>query len=113
MHEHPFFGLGTAKRYEEQVRLRGANSFRDFLMIHFEQWIVRRRIVSANFQRGIDRLHILSSLGRHFRRAAQKKNAVAPLRREFNQKRNEVRTRDPFGQWSAEPVRSPDQWLAI
>src|SRR6185437_816280 len=53
VHGDPFFLLGTSKGYEQKIRFRSLNTPLNFIMVHFEQRLERRRIIPDNVQPGM------------------------------------------------------------
>ena len=58
IHRYPLLLFRTAERDKEEVRLRLENALADFLVIHLEQLIERRRIETGDEEFGMAALHI-------------------------------------------------------
>src|SRR5260221_4771506 len=52
MHGHPFFLFRTAEADEQQVWACLLNAPLDFIVIHFQEWLVRWRIVTRDLEPG-------------------------------------------------------------
>src|SRR5258708_9897375 len=52
MHRNPFLLFGAAKGDQEQIRLGGEDARFDFIAVHLDEFVERRRIVTGDEQVG-------------------------------------------------------------
>ena len=88
--------------------MRLENALADFLVIHLEQLIERRRIETGDEEFGMAALHIGDGALDRVRGGPQKENAVLFAFGEFNELWNDIGTGDPLTQSIAEQPGSPD-----
>src|SRR3954467_721869 len=109
MHVDPLLLLRAAETDKKQIRLGAQNSCANLLVIHFQKCVIRRRIITGQFQLWIFLPHFGDSLFQRFLRSTEEEGTKPLLCREFQEERDHIGARDAFRQRITKEPRSPNQ----
>jgi hypothetical protein len=113
VHVDPFFLLGTAKADEEEVGLGGEDAIANIFVIHLQEFVERRRIISSEFEFWVFLFGFGDSGFDGVGRGTEEEGAIAFFRGDLEEEWDEIGTGDAFGKRITEKFGSPHEWSAI
>lgn len=113
MHVDPFFLLGAAETNKEEIGVGGLDALADFLVVHIEELVKGRRIITSDIKGGILAGDIGDGLLGGIFAGTEEKGTVALFGSKLDEKGDDVRAGDAFGQRITEEFGGPNERGAV